>query len=1022
MRPLAAIRLLLPLCALAGAAHADTPANAVSTRVVTPGQSYPGVDANSEGWFDVGGFCKIVDVGDLSSLNPTAKGVPVFVPGPAAQWENYRAAAPAHYNGQLTLTTCCRPQTDIAALCTEAGASPVSVTRQYGRLGEIDTVTATCTDQWGKPYTDSVDVSCVTADGGPDGPDEQGMWAPTGTDSPGNCTPDAYVGACSATCGDGTQATYDSCGNPGTPIACNPGSCCTPAADSCSGACGGGAGVDNCGNACTNNDTCSTPCPAAPISWSSEDDAWVYWTQTDQGAPPGKYYTKFGCQTVFPSTPVGQTATASVQMIQYGNGWTGGFPYVLVNDQGDGYYANGQYNGPFPSMVAYNVPNVTGYGLAPYNNGTMTFACIEGMSTGANPHKLGKGVWARVGSTTPLPETDLTYSAYGYDQSLTAFSDDQLESLATCAPVCSTETIPPPSANYSGPLPRNGNSVPQTGEVLWSDLGYNGNGGPSSDNGYTCGARIPYLPEGQTITVSATDGGGPGGTKSSGSATFTCLHGYFTQLDGSGNPTIITPGQELSGGYSDRNDPNRYVPSPSFIAGPADDSASSASSIFIGPVANYGTGSCAACVATPNSCDALCGGGSGYDSCGNSCQNNSTCAACNPATVANGNVNPQTCAVTCDDNYILGQDASGNPTCTYQDPCGTVAHGSTNGWPTCTITCDPGYINEGSTSSFNGGFCGPGTNTCSPASVTNGSVNANTCAITCNSGYTLSGSSCVSSTNTCSPTTVANGSVNGSTCAITCNSGYTLSGTSCVAAAPACTPATVANGNVNSSTCAITCNSGYTLSGSTCVPSGCSAPTNWSNCSVTGTVQCGVQGTQIGYDGCGNLVSQACAMPAAATCPAAGTSLWPSVPGACSCSVTDSLTSVDQHMCSAGPQESGSQLAADWAASNTSIPALASTVTYYDPADSVDTCSTYYIFCSAIFNTGQSDDHCSCATAIYPSGTCTGENDFQIDPVFASNPGFASAIQSCVGCSYSSAETELTNTAPASYTPPTPPF
>ena len=32
---------------------------------------------------------------------------------------------------------------------------------------------------------------------------------------------------------------------------------------------------------------------------------------------------------------------------------------------------------------------------------------------------------------------------------------------------------------------------------------------------------------------------------------------------------------------------------------------------------------------------------------------------------------------------------------------------------------------------------------CSPASVSNGSVNAKTCAITCNSGYNLSGSSCV---------------------------------------------------------------------------------------------------------------------------------------------------------------------------------------------------------------------------------------------------------------------------------------
>jgi hypothetical protein len=117
------------------------------------------------------------------------------------------------------------------------------------------------------------------------------------------------------------------------------------------------------------------------------------------------------------------------------------------------------------------------------------------------------------------------------------------------------------------------------------------------------------------------------------------------------------------------------------------------------------------------------------------------------------------------------------------------------------------------------------------------------CAITCNSGYILSGTTCVASpppppSPSCTPASVANGTVAAAPgCAITCNSGYTLSGTTCVAST--CSPASVANGAVAAYPgCTITCNAGYTLSGTTCTPSsqpptGCVAesdPTN--NCGI----------------------------------------------------------------------------------------------------------------------------------------------------------------------------------------------
>src|SRR5271165_4939175 len=95
-------RSIVPLilaCSLAlqQAGRADIPAAQVRTQPITAGQSYPEVAAHGEGWFDVGGFCKVVDVGDLSWTNPAANAVPVFIPAPADQWENWRSAAPGQY-------------------------------------------------------------------------------------------------------------------------------------------------------------------------------------------------------------------------------------------------------------------------------------------------------------------------------------------------------------------------------------------------------------------------------------------------------------------------------------------------------------------------------------------------------------------------------------------------------------------------------------------------------------------------------------------------------------------------------------------------------------------------------------------------------------------------------------------------------------------------------------------------------------------------------------------------------------
>jgi hypothetical protein len=264
---------------------ADTPSSSVFVTPVTSGQSYPEVAANSEGWFDAGGFCKVVDVGDLSALSPNATGVPVFIPGPAAQWENYRTLAGTDYNGQLTLTTCCRPASQIITLCA-TGTNPQSVSLQYGKYGEVDPIAASCTDSFGSTYTESVNITCQGTTGTPsvdNGPDGQATWqAGTINDT---CAPNAYTTACNATCpsGVGTTSTYDSCGNLAGST-----SCTVP---------------------------CGPECPAVTVTWND-------WS------------TGLACTGTFPATPVvagqdgyGDTTAEAIQTASVANGYVSGSTY-----------------------------------------------------------------------------------------------------------------------------------------------------------------------------------------------------------------------------------------------------------------------------------------------------------------------------------------------------------------------------------------------------------------------------------------------------------------------------------------------------------------------------------------------------------------------------------------------------------------------------------------------------------------------------------------------------------------------
>lgn len=203
-------------------------------------------------WNDGGkGQCRIV-------ANKTS--LPLAVPlGNRAEWQSFRdplpwpagphagASAPNHFeDASATQTVCCRPQT--VTLCAIASAATQTKALPYAAYAQSQTVSATCTDQWGAAYTDSQTWQCGQTGSGTDA---DGQWNPGGPDNYG-CSPNAFTSACTATCSGsittavGTTTTYDSCGNVQSVNSCSK-SCCTTnyqaSAGACSGACGGGHGT-----------------------------------------------------------------------------------------------------------------------------------------------------------------------------------------------------------------------------------------------------------------------------------------------------------------------------------------------------------------------------------------------------------------------------------------------------------------------------------------------------------------------------------------------------------------------------------------------------------------------------------------------------------------------------------------------------------------------------------------------------------------------------------------------------------
>jgi hypothetical protein len=172
------------------------------------------------------------------------------------------------------------------------------------------------------------------------------------------------------------------------------------------------------------------------------------------------------------------------------------------------------------------------------------------------------------------------------------------------------------------------------------------------------------------------------------------------------------------------------------------------------------------------------------------------------------------CAITCNSGYVQSGsscvpssgglindccDGSGwgyeCTTATYaNDPScssASIGGGPPACWTAYGYNYDIAYINDGC-NSYAPGYdetitCGASGSCCTGTEYYAHDCSASTC-----SGKTCS-DSCgnlyagTKSCSTCSPSSVTNGTVNQSTCAIACNSGYTLSGSSCVASpTPAC--------------------------------------------------------------------------------------------------------------------------------------------------------------------------------------------------------------------------------------------
>lgn len=144
--------------------HSLAPAHAASTwttpdQVITSQARSAALAASvSSGrqWVDMYDFCRTID-------GPAAR-LPIPL-GSAAEWQAFRQYAPA----SAVQTVCCRPQT--VTLCQGAAGGTVTEALPYTVLGAQQSPVATCTDQWGQPYTDSQTWTCgqtgsgVTADG-----------------------------------------------------------------------------------------------------------------------------------------------------------------------------------------------------------------------------------------------------------------------------------------------------------------------------------------------------------------------------------------------------------------------------------------------------------------------------------------------------------------------------------------------------------------------------------------------------------------------------------------------------------------------------------------------------------------------------------------------------------------------------------------------------------------------------------------------------------------------------------------
>ena len=197
--------------------------------------------------------------------------------------------------GQTASAVCCRPAT--VTLCNGAagGTEQATITGAgtdnagttgYGVYGATGTAAATCTDQWGLPYTETATFTCGS--NGVAEPNTDGQWQ-GGTLSYG-CSANAYTSACSASCPTttGTTTTYDSCGNATATNSCSI-SCCTnnwqiSSTGACQGTCGGNAGTQSvtytnygtCGGSNTTSQGCTTgPCCTPVYSYACSGSSYV---------------------------------------------------------------------------------------------------------------------------------------------------------------------------------------------------------------------------------------------------------------------------------------------------------------------------------------------------------------------------------------------------------------------------------------------------------------------------------------------------------------------------------------------------------------------------------------------------------------------------------------------------------------------------------------------------------------------------------------------------------------------------